>query len=222
MNNLQLLIKKAESRNKKSSFTVSTKFTLEDIFEDKDKTEITYCEDDLTKNYVKFLKDVFTKKYGPVTMDQIEALGDSIKSDITDFKKSYQTKKSVIKEIVDGVFVHTALNSESMRIKIKNVVESFNGMVTWPKDTSDELKHCELLEDDIISTDGTIKKMHLFQFEREGLEDGLNKKISPLEFKRFAQDFSSTYFASFFDCLEICMDEWKKNPNKYKSDDYRD
>ena len=51
MNNLQLLIKKAESRNKKSSFTVSTKFTLEDIFEDKDKTEITYCEDDLTKNY---------------------------------------------------------------------------------------------------------------------------------------------------------------------------
>jgi hypothetical protein len=222
MNNLQLLIKKAESRNKKSSFTVATKLTMEEVFDGKNGMEITYCEDDLTKNYVKFLKDVFTDKYGPVTINQIEALGDSIKSDITDFKKSYQSKKSVIKEIAEGVFIHTALNSESIRVKIKNVVESFNGVVRWPKDISDELKHTELLEDDILSTDTTIKKMYLFQFERKGLEDELNKQISPLEFKRFVQDFSSSYFVSFFDCLEHCMNDWKKNKEKYKTQDYRD
>ena len=214
MNNLQQLIKKAEARNKKSSFTVTgNPFS---------NVQITYSEDDLTKNYVKFLTDVFENKYGDVSINQIEALGDSIKTSFNDFKKSYQTKKSVIKEIVEGVFIHTSMNSHTMRIKIKNVVDSLYGTVTWPKDISDELKHNELLEEDVISTDDIIKKMYLFQFEREHLEDELNKKISPLEFKRFVHDFSSSYFVSFFDCLENSMNEWKRNKEKYKSEDYRD
>ena len=95
MNNLQLLIKKAEAKNKKSSFTVKGSPFI--------NVEITYSEDDLTKNYVKFLTDVFASKFGDISINQIEALGDSIKTSPTDFRKSYQTKKTVIKQNSDGV-----------------------------------------------------------------------------------------------------------------------
>jgi hypothetical protein len=214
MNNLQLLIKKVETRNKKSSFTIGgNPFS---------NVEVTYSENDLTKNYVKFLTDVFANKFGEISTTQIEALGDSIKTSPTDFKKSYQTKKSVIKEIADGVYIHTSMNSHTMRIKIQNVVDSFYGTVIWPKDTSDELGHGGIMEENVIYTDDTIKKMYLFQLEKENLEDSLNKKISPIEFNRFVDDFSAAYFVSFFSYLEYHIEEWKKNPNKYKSDDYRD
>jgi phenylpyruvate tautomerase PptA (4-oxalocrotonate tautomerase family) len=214
MNNLQLLIKKAEAKNKKSSFTVKGSPFI--------NVEITYSEDDLTKNYVKFLTDVFASKFGDISINQIEALGDSIKTSPTDFRKSYQTKKSVIKEIADGVYIHTSMNSHTMRIKIENVVESFYGSVVWPKDLSDDLEHGGIMEDNIILTDDIIKKMYLFQIERENLEDSLNKIVTPIEFKRFVSDFSATYFTSYFSCLEYHIEEWKKTPNKYKSDDYRD
>ena len=123
MNELQSLIKKTEQKNKQSSFTVSTRPSLDDIFHDSPIVEVTYSEDDLTKNYVKFLTDVFNEKFGKVTESQVMALGDSIKADVSDFKTSYLKKKSVIKEIAEGIFIHTSMNSETMRVKIKNVVD---------------------------------------------------------------------------------------------------
>jgi hypothetical protein len=39
---------------------------------------------------------------------------------------------------------------------------------------------------------------------------------------RFVDDFSSAYLVSFFSCLEYHVEQWKKKPNKYKSEDYRD
>jgi hypothetical protein len=86
MNELQSLIKKTELKNKQSSFTVSTRPSVDDIFHNSTIVEITYSEDDLTKNYVKFLTDVFHGKFGKVTESQITALGDTIKADVSDFK----------------------------------------------------------------------------------------------------------------------------------------
>lgn len=222
MNKLQSLIKKTESKNKKTSFTVSTKPSLGHIFNDEKLIEVIYSEGDLTKNYVKFITDVFAGIFGEVTEAQVEALGDSIKASLSDFKTSYQNKKSVIKEIGEGVFIHTSMSSETMRIKIRNVVESFDGVLTWPKDLTDKLKHASIMADDVTSTDSLIKRMYTFQLEREHLEEELEKKISPTEFLRFVKDFDADYFTSFFQAYERYLNMWKKNPNKYKSEDYLD
>jgi len=219
MNQLQELIKKVEAKNKKSSFTVSTN-PIVDLFEGPIKTEITYSEDNLTKNYVKFLTDVFNGVFGHVTLARVEALGDSIKTSSEDFKESYQKKKSVIKEIHEGVFIHTSMSSEMMKVKIKNVVDSFKGIITWPKDLSEKLTHACIMSDDVDNNDNLTKKMYIFQFEREHLEEELNKKVSPLEFKRFVEDFNSDYFTSFFSAYEHYIASWKKTPNKYKTEDY--
>lgn len=219
MNNLQQLIKQTEARNKKSSFTVS-KYTIDDVITNKNKLEIIYCEDDLTKNYVKLLTDVFSGVFGPVTTRQIESLGDTIKANVDDFKKSYRSKKSVIKEIADGVYIHTSMNSESMKAKIRNVVESFSGEIEWPKDVSDELTHASICADDIISTDNIKKRMYMFQINRENLEDDIDKKITPMEFDRFVKDFDAEYFVAFFNIYEHYKNEWKKNVDKYKREDY--
>ena len=219
MNKIQNLIKKTEEKNKKSSFTVSTN-SLNDLLDGKKTNEITYSENDMTKNYVKFLTDVFAGVFCEVTEEQVVALGDSIKASASDFKTSYQNKKSVIKEINDGVFIHTSMSSETIRIKIKNVVDSFNGRLTWPKDLTDKLKHASIMADDVMTSESLIKRMYTFQFEREHLEDAMNKKISPLEFQRFVKDFDSDYFTSFFSAYEHYINTWKKEPNKYKTEDY--
>jgi hypothetical protein len=222
MNPLQTLIKKTEEKNKKSSFTVSNESSVDLLFSDKKAVEITYSENDLTKNYVKFLTDVFAGVFCEVTEAQVVALGDSIKASASDFKTSYQNKKSVIKEISDGVFIHTSMNSETMRIKIKNVVDSFNGELTWPKDLTDKLKHASIMADDVMTSESLVKRMYTFQFEKEHLEDEMDKKISPLEFQRFVKDFDSDYFTSFFSAYDHYVKLWKKNPNKYKTEDYLD
>ena len=220
MNKLQSLIKKTESKNKKSSFTVSTKPLIDHIFNGKKPIEFIYSEGDLTKNYVKFLTDVFADIFGEVTEAQVEALGDSIKASSSDFKTSYQNKKSVIKEIGEGVFIHTSMSSETIKIKIKNVMESLNLILTWPKDVSNELSHASIMADDVTKNESLIKRMYMFQFEREHLEDKLNKKVSPLEFERFVEDFDADYFTSFFSAYDHYIASWKKNPNKYKTEDY--
>jgi hypothetical protein len=222
MNKLQSLIKKTESKNKKSSFTVSTKPLIDPFSELKEPIEVIYSEGDLTKNYVKFITDVFAATFGEVTEAQVEALGDSIKASSSDFKTSYQNKKSVIKEIGEGVFIHTSMSSDTMRIKIKNVVESFEGVLTWPKDLTDKLSHASIMADDVTSNDSLIKRIYTFQLEREHLEDEIEKKISPLEFQRFVKDFDADYFTSFFSAYEHYVNTWKKNPNKYKTEDYKD
>ncbi len=219
MNELQSLIKKTELKNKRSSFTVSTRPSVDDIFHNSTIVEITYSEDDLTKNYVKFLTDVFHGKFGKVTESQITALGDTIKADVSDFKASYLKKKSVIKEITQGIFIHTSMNSETMRVKIKNVVDSFNGQLTWPKTISEEISHGTILGNDLINSDTVLKRMYVFQLEKESIEDKLNRSITPSEFKRFIKDFDAKYFTHFFKLYDYNIRQWKHDSSRYKSDE---
>lgn len=222
MNELQSLIKKTEQKNKQSSFTVATRPSLNDIFHDSPIVEVTYSEDDLTKNYVKFLTDVFNEKFGKVTESQVMALGDSIKADVSDFKTSYLKKKSVIKEIAQGIFIHTSMNSETMRVKIKNVVDSFNGILTWPKTISDEISHGTILGNDLISSENLLKRMYVFQLEKESIEDALGKGIRYSEFKKFIKDFDAKYFSYFFKLYDYEIQQWKRDLSKYKLEDYKD
>ena len=76
------------------------------------------------------------------------------------------------------------------------------------------------MADDVMTSKSLIKRMYTFQFEREHLEDVMNKKISPLEFQRFVKDFDSDYFTSFFSAYEHYINTWKKEPNKYKTEGY--
>ena len=52
------------------------------------KKEVVYNEDDLTKSYVKFVTDVLTEKYGPVTEKIIKSFGQSLKTSADKFKPS--------------------------------------------------------------------------------------------------------------------------------------
>ena len=190
MNHIQELIKKVESRNKKNSFTVSSNLS-DALFDGNKLTEITYSEDDLTKNYVKFLTDVFNDVFGEVTLTQVEALGDSIKTNPSEFRESYQKKKSVIKEITKGVFIHTSMNSDMMKIKISNMVESFKGKVTWAKDLSD------------MQT-GNLE----WTLTKEMVETQMGKTIDVKEFDLFAKHFHNNLEAQIEATLESQVSNW--------------
>ena len=90
----------------------------------KSKKEVIYDEDDLTKSYVKFTTDVLTEKYGPVSEKVIRAFGHSLKTSIDKFKPSYREKKSSIKEILPSVFIHTSMDSNTMKLHIIRIAES--------------------------------------------------------------------------------------------------
>lgn len=90
----------------------------------KSKKEIIYDEDDLTKSYVKFTTDVLTEKYGPVSEKVIRAFGHSLKTSLDKFKPSYRQKKSSIKEILPSVFIHTSMDSNTMKLHIIRIAES--------------------------------------------------------------------------------------------------
>ena len=92
--------------------------------ESKSKKEVVYNEDDLTKSYVMFVKDVFTEKYGPINERVIKSFGQTLKTSIDKFKPSYVQKKSSIKEVIPGVFIHTSMSSELMKTFIIKIAES--------------------------------------------------------------------------------------------------
>jgi hypothetical protein len=217
MKNLQRLIKKAQAKNKNNSFTVLTN-PIKDLDGGTHTVEITYRENDLTKNYVKFLNDVFDEQFGMVGYNQVIALGNSIKSSPLEFKESYQKKKSAIKKIEDGVFIHTSMSSNMMKIKIKNVVDSLEGQLIWLEDVSNDLSHSSIVSDEIIKNGDMFKIMYMFQFERKHFENELNKEISEFEFKRFIQEFDSSYYEAFYNTYDHYIKSWKINPDKYKKE----
>ena len=100
----------------------------------KSKKEVIYNEDDLTKSYVKFVTDVFTEKYGPVTEKVIRAFGPSLKTSIDKFKQSYREKKSSIKEILPSVYIHTSMDSPTMKLHIIRIAESIKYYPKFPEE----------------------------------------------------------------------------------------
>ena len=100
----------------------------------KSKKEIIYDEDDLTKSYVKFTTDVLTEKYGPVSEKVIRAFGHSLKTSIEKFKPSSRQKKSSIKEILPSVFIHTSMDSNTMKLHIIRIAESIKFFPKFPEE----------------------------------------------------------------------------------------
>ena len=99
----------------------------------KSKKEVVYNEDDLTKSYVKFVTDVLTEKYGPVTEKTIKSFGQSLKTSADKFKPSYVQKKSSIKEILPSVFIHTSMASGMMKSYIVKIAESVKYSSKFPE-----------------------------------------------------------------------------------------
>ena len=114
------------------SITDSGQFKL--VPDVKSKKEIIYDEDDLTKSYVKFTTDVLTEKYGPVSEKVIRAFGHSLKTSIEKFKPSYRQKKSSIKEILPSVFIHTSMDSNTMKLHIIRIAESIKYFPKFPEE----------------------------------------------------------------------------------------
>jgi hypothetical protein len=92
----------------------------------KSKKEVFYNEDDLTKSYVMFVKDVLSEKYGSINERVIKSFGQTLKTSIDKFKPSYVQKKSSIKEVIPNVYIHTSMSSESMKTFIIKIAESVN------------------------------------------------------------------------------------------------
>jgi hypothetical protein len=121
------LIERAQSQTDSGQFKL-----VPDV---KSKKEIIYDEDDLTKSYVKFTTDVLTEKYGPVSEKVIRAFGHSLKTSIEKFKPSYRQKKSSIKEILPSVFIHTSMDSNTMKLHIIRIAESIKYFPKFPEET---------------------------------------------------------------------------------------
>lgn len=121
------LIERAQSNTDSGQFKL-----VPDV---KSKKEIIYDEDDLTKSYVKFTTDVLTEKYGPVSEKVIRAFGHSLKTSIEKFKPSYRQKKSSIKEILPSVFIHTSMDSNTMKLHIIRIAESIKYFPKFPEET---------------------------------------------------------------------------------------
>jgi hypothetical protein len=92
--------------------------------ESKSKKEVVYNEDDLTKSYVMFVKDVLNEKFGPINERVIKSFGQTLKTSVDKFKPSYVQKKSSIKEVISGVYIHTSMSSELMKTFIIKIAES--------------------------------------------------------------------------------------------------
>ena len=118
------LIERAQNR------TDSGQFKL--VPDNKSKKEVVYDEDDLTKSYVKFTTDVLSEKYGTVTEKVIRAFGHSLKTSVEKFKPSYREKKSAIKEILPSVFIHTSMDSNTMKLHIIRIAESIKFFPKFP------------------------------------------------------------------------------------------
>ena len=97
-----------------------------------------YYEGDLTKSYLKLVKDIFNLKYGVVTRNVVECFGDSIRTGKDQFKSSYKT---TIKEIIPGkVYIHTSMNKLTIRKMINSLGKSLDFRVThrYSKSEQDE------------------------------------------------------------------------------------
>ena len=124
--NLIRLIDRVQDGYEKGSFRID--------FNDKSKDSIEYDEGDLTKSYVKFVTDVLKGELGQVNPKTIKAFGPSLKTNVQKFKTSYLQKKSAIKEVLPSVFVHTSMDSPSMKLKIMFIAESLEAFPKFPEE----------------------------------------------------------------------------------------
>ena len=79
---------------------------------------------DLTKNYVEFVTDLISEKFGDVNENVILTFGTSIQTDITNFTPSTISKPSTIKQInEEGIFISTNMNKTTMESMIASLCE---------------------------------------------------------------------------------------------------
>ena len=79
---------------------------------------------DLTKNYVEFVTDLISEKFGDVNENVISLFGNTIQTDITNFPPSTISKPSTIKQInEEGIFISTNMNKPAMESMIAGLCE---------------------------------------------------------------------------------------------------
>jgi len=79
---------------------------------------------DLTKNYVEFVTDLISEKFGDVNENVISTFGNSIQTDITNFTPSTISKPSTIKQVnEEGIFISTNMNKTTMESMILGLCE---------------------------------------------------------------------------------------------------
>ena len=103
-------------------------FTTHCIAKDNDFWGDEYYEGDLTKSYLKLVKDIFNFKYGEVDREVIECFGDTIRTGKDQFKSSYKT---TIKEIIPKkIYIHTSMNKLALRKMINSLGKCLNFKVS--------------------------------------------------------------------------------------------
>jgi hypothetical protein len=116
--NLVQLIEKVQMNIGEDSFEI-TNYALSDILGNTDQIKVSYNEGDLTKNYVKYATDLLSGMYGEEFMeDIINGFGETLKTNLNNFKESYRNKKSAIKEILPSIFIHTSMSKVLMESMI--------------------------------------------------------------------------------------------------------
>ena len=121
--NLINLINKVQNKFGEDAFEV-TNHSIDTVIGGEAEVIKTYNEGNLTKNYVMFVTDLLTEQFGPVTEDIVLSFGESLKTDKRDFKESYQSKSSSLKEILPSVFIHTSMSKLMMEGFLVDIVKS--------------------------------------------------------------------------------------------------
>lgn len=116
--NLVQLIEKVQMNIGEDSFEI-TNYALTAVLGNTKQIKVSYNEGDLTKNYVKYATDLLSGMYGEEFMeDIIDGFGETLKTNLNNFKESYRNKKSAIKEILPSVFIHTSMSKVLMESMI--------------------------------------------------------------------------------------------------------
>ena len=178
--NLVNLIKKVQMDLGEDVFEISN-HTLSSVMSDMEQINEVYNEGDLTKNYVKFATELLGGKYGEeFTEEIIQAFGETIKTNINDFKESYQKKSSSIKEILPSVFIHTSMSSIIMESLLVNLTRAARLHIKFHNKTKVNEKWTEYKVMEVA-----LKYKNISEFIREeptayrwGVRMGLKDKIS--------------------------------------------
>lgn len=183
-NDLVQLIKKIQNRNSEDGFEVSN-LQITSIDPKVEFVSISYNGEDLTKNYVQFATDLLGGKFGKEFIDEIIlTFGETLKTDIEDFKDSYKAKPSSIKEVLPSVFIHTSMSKILMESVLCSLVHA--GRLNLKFNTKVE-KREELSSKQIIDlskkytsiSELSKKDQNLYRIiVRKGLKEIVAKNIS--------------------------------------------
>jgi hypothetical protein len=183
-NDLVQLIKKIQNRNSEDGFEVSN-LQITSIDPKVEFVSISYNGEDLTKNYVQFATDLLGGKFGKEFIDEIIlTFGETLKTDIEDFKDSYKAKPSSIKEVLPSVFIHTSMSKILMESMLCSLVHA--GRLNLKFNTKVE-KREELSSKQIIDlskkytsiSEVSKKDQNLYRIiVRKGLKEIVAKNIS--------------------------------------------